>query len=137
MNEAQPCDERPDRRKARRRRTIRDHGIVSARVRPGREASLLDVSARGALVETTYRLLPGSPIELHVATNDRTVSVRGRVLRSAVVGVRATGMCYRSAIGFDHLLSWFGDGDAGGYGIPSVEIHAPRSRGVDATHETR
>jgi hypothetical protein len=136
MNEAQPCDERPDRRQARRRRTIHDHGIVSARVRPGREASLLDVSAGGALVETTYRLLPGSPIDLHVATTDRRVFVRGGVLRSAVVGVRATGMRYRSAIGFNHLLSWFVDGEAGGYGMPSAEIHTPRSRRVDATRET-
>jgi hypothetical protein len=136
MNDAQPCGEPPDRRQARRRRTVDDHGIVSARVRPGREASLLDVSAGGALVETTYRLLPGSPIELHVATNERRVSVRGGVLRSAVVGVRATGICYRSAIGFDHLLSWFVDADAGGYGIPRAEIHTPRSRRVDATHET-
>lgn len=135
MNDAQPRDERPDRRRARRRRTIHDHGIVSARVRPGREASLLDVSAGGALVETTYRLLPGSPIELHVATNERRASVRGGVLRSAVVGVRATGMCYRSAIRFDHLLSWFVDGEAGGYGVPSAEIHSARSRGADATPE--
>jgi len=136
MNDAQPCDERPDRRLARRRRTVHDHGIVSARVRPGREASLLDVSAGGALVETTYRLLPGSPIELHVATSERRASVRGGVLRSAVVGVRAAGMCYRSAIGFDHLLSWFVDGEAGGYGVPSAEMLSAGPPRVDATHET-
>jgi len=136
VNDAQPCDERQDRRRARRRLTIHDHGIVSARVRPGREASLLDVSAGGALVETTYRLLPGSPIELYVATSERRASVRGGVLRSAVVGVRAAGMCYRSAIGFDHLLSWFVDGEAGGYGVPSAEIHSAGPPRVDATHET-
>jgi hypothetical protein len=136
MNDAQPCDEHPDRRRARRHRTLHDHGIVSARVRPGREASLLDVSAGGALVETTYRLLPGSHIELHIATNERRASVRGGVLRSAVVGVRATGMCYRSAIGFNHLLSWFVDGEAGGYGVPTAEIHTARLRRADATPET-
>jgi PilZ domain len=114
MNDAQPCDEHPDRRRARRHRTIHDHGIVSARVRPGREASLLDVSAGGALVETTYRLLPGSHIELHVATNECRASVRGGVLRCAVVAVQATDMRYRSAIGFNHQLSWFVDGEAGG-----------------------
>jgi hypothetical protein len=136
MNDAQLCDDRPDRRRARRHRTIHDHGIVSARVRPGREASLLDVSAGGALVETTYRLLPGSHIELDVATNERRASVRGGVLRSGVVSVRATGMCYRSAIGFNHLLSWFVDGEAGGYGVPSAEIHAAPLRREDATPET-
>lgn len=136
MNDAQACDERPDRRRARRRRTIHDHGIVSARVRPGREALLLDVSAGGALVETTYRLLPGSPIELHVATNERRASVRGGVLRCEVVGVRAAGMCYRSAIGFDCLLSWFVNGEADGYGVPGAEGRSARPSRVDATHET-
>jgi len=135
MNDAQPCDERPDRRRARRRRTVHDHGIVSARVRPGREASLLDVSAGGALLETTYRLLPGSPIELHVATNERRASVRGGVLRCAVVGVRAAGMCYRSAIGFDRPLSWFVDGEIGGYRVPSVGSRSARPPRADATPE--
>lgn len=121
MNEAQACGERPDRRRARRRQTIHDHGIVSARVRPGRQALLLDVSAGGALVETTCRLLPGSPIDLHVATNERRASVRGCVLRCEVVGVRAAGMCYRSAIGFDRLLSWFVDGETDGYGVPAED----------------
>ena len=124
MTDVQACAERPDRRRARRRRTIHDHGIVTARVRPGREASLVDVSAGGALVETTYRLLPGARIELHVATGERRTSVRGGVLRSVVVGVRAAGMCYRSAIGFDRLLSWFVDGEAGGYGVPAGDMHS-------------
>jgi hypothetical protein len=124
MSDAQGCAERPDRRRARRRRTIHDHGIVSARVRPGRDASLLDVSAGGALVETTYRLLPGSPIELHVATGEHRTSMRGGVLRSAVVSVRAAGMCYRSAIRFDRLLSWFVEGDTDGYGVPAGSIHS-------------
>ena len=129
MSEAQSWDERPDRRRARRRRALHDHGIVSSRVRPGREASLLDVSAGGALVETTYRLLPGSSIELHVATGECRTSVRGGVLRSAVVSVRAAGMCYRSAIAFDRLLSWFVDGDPGGYGVPTVDIHVTGALG--------
>ena len=136
MTNTQPCDECPDRRRARRRRTIHDHGIVSARVRPGREASLLDVSAGGALVETTYRLLPGSPIELHVATTERRASVRGGVLRSAVVAVGAAGLCYRSAIGFNHLLSWFVDGEADGYGVPIAETHSTRPQRVDATRDS-
>ena len=136
MNDAQSPDERPDRRRARRRQTIHDHGIVSARVRPGWEVSLLDVSAGGALVETTYRLLPGSPIELHVATDERRASVRGGILRSAVVGVRATGVRYRSAIRFDHFLSWFVDDEASGYGVPRPESHDHRLHRADVTRET-
>ena len=93
------------------------------------------MSAGGALVETTYRLLPGSPVELHVATLERRTSVRGGVLRSAVVMVQAAGVCYRSAIGFDHLLSWFVEDEASGYGVPSPEAHLQAARGVSATPE--
>jgi hypothetical protein len=113
-----------ERRRARRRRTIHDHGIVRVRARPGWEVSLLDVSAGGALVETPYRLLPGSSVELHVATLERRASVRGGVLRSSVVSVHASGVCYRSAIGFERLLSWYAEDDTAGYGVPGLEAHA-------------
>lgn len=132
MSNCQMPDETRDRRRARRRA---DHGVVSARVRPGWEVSLLDVSAGGALVETSYRLLPGSSIELHLATLDRKVLVRGEVLRSAVVRVRAAGICYRTAIGFDRSLSWFVDEQADGYQVPSGEAQSQRQRGADVTRE--
>lgn len=124
-----------ERRRARRRHTTCDHGIVRVRVRPGWEVSLLDVSAGGALVETTYRLLPGSPIELHVATPERRASVRGGVLRSAVVMVQATGMCYRSAIGFDRLLSWFVEDATAGYEVPGQEALSQAGHGANTTRD--
>ena len=55
-----------DRRHAPRRRTLDEHGVVSARVRPGHEVALIDVSAGGALIECMRGLSPGSIIELHV-----------------------------------------------------------------------
>jgi hypothetical protein len=121
----------PNRRQTRRRRHIDEHGIVSARVQPGQRARLIDVSAGGALIETSHRLLPGASVELHVETNSRRTSVRGRVLRCAVVRVRPTWVCYEGAIGFDHHLPWFVD--EAGYLVPSVDARsAPPFRG-DAT----
>ena len=98
-----------DRRQARRLLQSDDHGIVSARVRPGHRAKLIDVSAGGALIETTHRLLPGAAVELHVETRSHRTNVRGRVLRCAVVIVRPSWICYRGAIGFDRQLPWLLD----------------------------
>ena len=51
-------DTSPDRRGARRLDAFEEHRIVSACVRPGHRARLIDVSSRGALIETNHRLLP-------------------------------------------------------------------------------
>jgi hypothetical protein len=98
-----------DRRGARRLDAFDDHRIVSARVRPGHRARLIDVSAGGALIETSHRLLPGTSVELQVETGTDRASLRGRVLRCAVVRLRPTWVCYRGAIAFDRHLPWFVD----------------------------
>jgi len=98
-----------DRRLTRRHLDTDAHGIVSTRVRPGHRAKLIDVSAGGALIETTHRLLPGTTVELHVETRSHRTNVRGRVLRCAIVLVRPSWVCYRGAIGFDRQLPWLLD----------------------------
>ena len=107
-----------ERRRDVRRSTVQDHGIVSARVRPGHPASVLDVSAGGALVETAHRLLPGAAVELQLETSSRRASMKGRVLRSSVSGLQASSIQYRGAIGFDRQLSWFAEDGSSGYRFP-------------------
>ena len=97
----------PDRRGARRFEALEDHHIVSALVRPGHRVRVIDVSAGGALIETNHRLLPGTAVELQVETGTERASVRGQVVRCAVVRVRPTWVCYRGAIAFDGHLPWF------------------------------
>jgi hypothetical protein len=98
-----------DRRGMRRLEALEEHGIVSACVPPGHRARLIDVSAGGALIETSHRLLPGTSVELQVETSKDRASIRGQVLRCAVVRVRPTWVCYRGAIAFDRHLPWFVD----------------------------
>ena len=112
---------------------MEDHGIVSARVRAGRDASVVDVSAGGALVETCHRLLPGTEVDLHLETPSRRVTVRGRVLRCAVSRLRSSSVCYRGAIAFDRHLPWFVDEDRCGYAVPTAESRSGRSTGAAAT----
>jgi hypothetical protein len=84
-----------------------DHRIVSAMVRPGHRARVIDVSAHGALIETHHRLLPGAAVELQVQNSTSRTSVKGRVVRCAVVRLRSSSICYRGAIAFDRHLPWF------------------------------
>jgi hypothetical protein len=102
---------------------LKEHGIVSARARPGKHIVIVNVSANGALIEATHRLLPGANVELHLTTAERRATVRGRVLRCHVARLRPTSVCYRGAIEFANDLSWLATpaGDARGYAIRDAE----------------
>lgn len=97
----------PDRRGSRRLDALEEHRILSASVRPGQRARVVDVSAGGALIETSERLLPGTAVELQLETRTDRAIVRGQVLRCAVVRLRPTWVCYRGAIVFERHLPWF------------------------------
>jgi hypothetical protein len=120
----------PERRQARRRETFDEHGVASARVRPGRDVALVNVSARGALIEAEHRLLPGSSIELQLTAGARSATVRARVLRCSVARLRASSISYRGAVGFDRDLPWFVDGDEAGYSVPGADTPVPRGWGA-------
>jgi PilZ domain len=99
-------DRSTDRRGAPRFEAVEEHGIVSASVRPGHRARLIDVSAGGALIETNHRLMPGKSMELQVEKEADRASIGGKVLRCVVVKLHPTWVCYRAAILFDKQLSW-------------------------------
>ncbi len=124
-----------DRRQTGRHQQVEEHGILSTRIKPGHHAKLVDVSAGGALIETNRRLLPGTSVELHMETERSQTSVRGRVVRCAVVRVRPASVCYRGAISFDRHLPWFVD--ASGYQVPSVEARQAQPFRATATPQVR
>jgi PilZ domain-containing protein len=70
------------------------------RLRAGRELAVVNVSAGGALVEGTTRLLPGTHVEVHVTGAQGRVLVRARVVRCAVWTVTADVVTYRGALAF-------------------------------------
>lgn len=82
------------------------HGINQARIRPGHEASLVDISNGGARIETALRLMPGRHIELHFERENRVMAVRARVLRCHVTMVLASRVLYCGAVGFEQPLTW-------------------------------
>jgi hypothetical protein len=123
-----------ERRTSPRRRRVAEHGIETARVRPGGEASVLDVSTGGILIETMHRLLPGTTIELQLWLADRRTSIRGHVLRSTVASLRRGPVLYRGAIAFERPLAPFPHID--GYAVPRPNATENRHGREDATPPT-
>ena len=80
---------------------------LRATMRPGCVVVLVDVSARGALVQAARPMRPGARIHLQVTTASRRLSVAAAVLRCVVWSlVGNDGVIYRGALRFDHPVEW-------------------------------
>ena len=117
-----------DRRTARRSNRIAEHGIVRARVTLGHEASVVDGSTSGALIETHHRLLPGTTIELYMETGEHRRSIRGAVVRCTVTQLHAGALWYRSAIAFDLPATWLDCVTNGEFAGGNNELDLPCER---------
>jgi hypothetical protein len=87
-----------------RRRDVRLSGStvpqLSARLLRGPEVRLVDISRRGALIETNTRLHPGRTLDLCFVTADAEVTLSGCVVRSTVSHVSGSQLKYRTALSF-------------------------------------
>ena len=99
-----------DRRRHRRQAHVEHHGVDAARIRPGRDVAIVDISEGGALIEGGHRLVPGGSLELQLQQGQRSASVRGRVVRSYVAQLRSDAINYRVAVMFERNLHWFSQG---------------------------
>jgi hypothetical protein len=117
-----------DRRRSRRLISPNEHGVVSARVRPGYDVTVIDLSADGALIESRRRLLPGACVDLHLQSIGRAAEiVRGEILRCAVAGLRENAISYRGAISFERRLWWLARDAAAGYQVLSAGPDPPEN----------
>ena len=82
-------------------------GISAVRVRPGIEATLIDLGAGGLALETDRRLLPGRFVHVQLIDRGGTTTLRARVLRTDVVRLTAMVVIYRCAVVFDQPYSAF------------------------------
>ncbi len=101
--------------------------VNRARIRPGRDVMLLDLSTGGARLEAAVRLLPGSRVELQLLTAEVPRVVACRVLRCWVSALSGEDRIrYTAAVGFDTRLAIPGeDPKNDGYLLP----HAFAQRG--------
>jgi hypothetical protein len=113
--------------------------LVAARLRPGIDVDVLDLSAGGALVEGSFRLLPGVSVDLQLIATTACRLVRGRVSRCQVSAVDPfTGMRYRAAVVFDEPVEFpHDDLVTPGYWLPRT-LALPGSRmGTDYPADRR
>ncbi len=95
-----------ERRRSPRKRRHDCAWLVAARLRPGRDVHVLDLSSGGALIEASVRLMPGASFVLHLVGARSHHTVRGTVLRCYVAAIdRATGVRYRAALAFDQRFA--------------------------------
>lgn len=108
-----------ERRRERRRVSSVEHGVLTARVRPGHTVVLIDISTHGAQLETERRLLPGASVDLLLALQVGGLVVRSRVLRCSVSRVESSGVRYRGAVTFEHRIWWSRTPE---YALPRCEL---------------
>lgn len=123
----------PERRRAVRRMPQADEALSRVRPRVGRELTVVNISASGALVEGTTRLLPNTHTDLHIVTRHGRVLVRTRVVRAFVWRLDRDVVCYRTALTFDTAVDVEADaavserssrqgrdeGESNGYPVPA------------------
>jgi len=76
--------------------------LATARIRPGRELQVLNLSTNGMLVDGPLRLLPGSMVDVQLHGTARPT--RARVHRSAVSALGPGCLHYRAALTFERPL---------------------------------
>lgn len=118
-------DRDPDRRREERAAAAG----VCARVRPGNRLVVIDLSARGALVEAGRPLRPGSQVDVHLETEARRGTVGARVLRCAVAAINSeSGVTYRAALSFNESCDWVREAlTPAGYRLPECAAAASAS----------
>jgi len=100
LTAGRPCSR--DRRRCRRVEFTDCGELVHLRLRPGREALLLNLSSGGACIQVASRLLPGTPVEMQLSVSHWRWNGRAKVLRCHVSAlVQEDGVRYQAALEFD------------------------------------
>lgn len=106
-----------------RGRTVFTGGYLppAARIRPGREVVIVDLSRDGALVEGPWRFRPLSRCDVHLQVTGQDVHLRARIVRCFVARIeRQEPVRYRTALAFDRAVDLPERWDAlDGYSIPA------------------
>lgn len=120
----------PERRSAARTKFVRGVLPPAARLLPGREVILVDLSRHGALVEGVWRLRPGSRADLQIGVGRSAVSIRGRIERCYVASLEPGEVRYRAAVRFDAPIAFAPPRDLlDGYPVPGPSDDGRGSRG--------
>lgn len=102
----QPLAPECDRRRVRRLCGVELPDDVRGRIRPGHQVRIVDVSRRGALIDTAQRLLPGTHVEVHLEHADGRHVSRARVVRCGIAELGPQVVVYRAGLEFEREVNW-------------------------------
>jgi hypothetical protein len=77
---------------------------VAARIRPGYPAAILNLSADGALIDTSHRLRPGTIVDLQIEAPSYRAQVRARIVHARVSELTFDRVRYRGGVAFERAL---------------------------------
>lgn len=102
------------------------------RLYPGRDAHLLNLSRGGALVEAHERFSPGCWLQMKITTEWELLWARAQVIRCEVTRLSAhRGATYRTALGFERILTLRPLATEDGYSVPGLAGAADNVAGSD------
>jgi hypothetical protein len=114
---------RPGEAERRRARRIRGEDVPwlwKVRFPWGDAGRVVDISTRGALVESPIKVTPGNTINLHLLGDAMNVLVSARTVRADVARIDGSGVKYHLATAFSR------DIDLAGFGVPAAPRYNPR-----------
>ena len=97
-----PISNLSERRRERRQTGGGERWRALAVLRPGQPITLLNITSRAALVESTARLRPGAHTEMQLSGPDSRANVRGRLDRCHVVALEP--IRYRGVVLFEERV---------------------------------
>jgi hypothetical protein len=99
----------------------------AARIRPGAPVTVVNLSARGTLVEGSLRLRPGGRCDFQFTTGSGDVVAAARVVRCFVARLEASAVRYRMALAFEQPVPLPAEQELlAGYQLPTSRSPAPR-----------
>jgi hypothetical protein len=103
-NASAPPPRTHERRQAERRAPDETQWADAARLRPGLDVHVVDIAARGVLLETSVRLHIGQRMEMTLMTNDgqTRLDIKGSVRRCQISNL--SPLVYRGALEFDQSI---------------------------------
>lgn len=93
-----------ERRRSRRWRGEELPSLWTVKLPWGSAAKVVDISTRGALIESASKIVPGSTVDLQLLGEGTNLSVPARMLRSEVSRIDTLGVRYHIAAAFSREL---------------------------------
>ena len=112
--------------------------ITGLRISPGDEATLVNISATGLLIDSTQRFAPGQRVTVHFEGRLATRQMKARIVRCQVSVISAKGsLQYQTAMAFDERIALPNDRPRNDWSTTAEPEAAPTAQPASAQTTNR